>query len=84
MWIGNLMLVILNLPLIGIWVKLLAVPYRLLYPAILLICCIGVYSINHNALDVLHRPRCSGSSAISSSGCAASRRRCCSASSWGR
>jgi TctA family transporter len=41
MWIGNLMLVILNLPLIGIWVKLLSVPYRILYPAILLFCCIG-------------------------------------------
>jgi TctA family transporter len=53
MWIGNAMLVILNLPLIGIWVKLLSVPYRLLYPAILLICCIGVYSLNSSALDVI-------------------------------
>lgn len=44
MWIGNLMLVIINLPMIGIWVKLLSVPYRLLYPAILLFCAIGVYS----------------------------------------
>ncbi|MCC7039677.1 MAG: tripartite tricarboxylate transporter permease [Burkholderiales bacterium] len=52
MWIGNLMLVVLNLPLIGIWVKLLQVPYRLLYPAILLFCCIGVYSINNNVFDV--------------------------------
>ena len=52
MWTGNLILVILNLPLIGIWVKLLAVPYRLLYPAILLVCCIGVYSINRNPLDI--------------------------------
>ena len=52
MWIGNLMLVILNLPLIGIWLKLLAVPYRLLYPAILVFCCIGVYSINNTAVDV--------------------------------
>jgi len=52
MWIGNLMLVILNLPLIGIWVKLLSVPYRLLYPAILLFCCIGVYSLNNSAIDV--------------------------------
>jgi TctA family transporter len=42
MWIGNLMLVILNLPLIGMWIKLLTVPYRLLYPAILVFCCIGV------------------------------------------
>ena len=53
MWIGNLMLVILNLPLIGIWVKLLQVPYRILYPAILLFCCIGVYSINSAVFDVL-------------------------------
>jgi len=53
MWIGNLMLVILNLPMIGIWVKLLKVPYRLLYPAILVFCCIGVYSVNNNIFDVL-------------------------------
>jgi len=52
MWIGNLMLVILNLPLIGIWVRLLSVPYRILYPAILLFCCIGVYSLNNSAVDV--------------------------------
>jgi TctA family transporter len=52
MWIGNLMLVILNLPLIGIWVQLLKVPYRLLYPAILSFCCIGVYSINNTTFDV--------------------------------
>lgn len=52
MWIGNLMLVILNLPLIGIWVQLLKVPYRLLYPAILVFCAIGVYSINNNPFDV--------------------------------
>ena len=52
MWIGNLMLVVLNLPLIGIWVQLLKVPYRLLYPAILVFCSIGIYSINNNAFDV--------------------------------
>jgi len=52
MWIGNLMLVILNLPLIGVWIKLLTVPYRLLYPAILLFCCIGAYSLNNNVFDV--------------------------------
>jgi TctA family transporter len=46
MWIGNAMLVIINLPLIGIWVKLLSMPYRLLYPPILLFCVIGVYSSN--------------------------------------
>ena len=53
MWIGNMMLLVLNLPLVGLWARLLTVPYRLLYPAILLICCIGVYSINKSALDVL-------------------------------
>jgi len=52
MWIGNLMLVILNLPLIGMWVKLLTVPYRVLYPAILLFCCIGIYSVNNNIFDI--------------------------------
>ena len=50
MWIGNLMLVVLNLPLIGIWVKLLSVPYHLLYPAILVFCCIGVFSLNNTEL----------------------------------
>jgi putative tricarboxylic transport membrane protein len=52
MWVGNLLLVILNLPLIGMWVKLLTVPYRFLYPAILIFCCIGVYSINNATMDV--------------------------------
>ena len=52
MWIGNLMLVVLNLPLIGIWIKLLTVPYRFLFPAIVVFCCIGTYSLNYNSLDV--------------------------------
>jgi TctA family transporter len=52
MWIGNLMLIVINLPLIGIWVRLLSVPYRLLFPAILLFCCIGVYSLNNSAFEV--------------------------------
>jgi TctA family transporter len=52
MWVGNLMLVILNLPLIGVWVRLLSVPYRLLYPAILLFCTIGLYSLQSSVLDV--------------------------------
>jgi putative tricarboxylic transport membrane protein len=52
MWVGNLMLVILNLPLIGIWIKLLTVPYRYLFPAITVFCCIGVYSLNNSAFDV--------------------------------
>ncbi len=53
MWVGNLMLVVLNLPLIGMWIKLLQVPYRLLYPAILLFCAIGVYSINNTNVDIM-------------------------------
>jgi TctA family transporter len=52
MWIGNIMLILLNLPLIGIWVKLLKIPYRLLYPAILVFCCIGVYTVNNSVFDV--------------------------------
>jgi TctA family transporter len=52
MWIGNLMLVILNLPLVGLWVKLLKVPYRILFPAILVFCTIGVYSLNYNVFDI--------------------------------
>src|SRR5690606_23873064 len=52
MWVGNLILVILNLPLIGLWIRLLTVPYRVLYPAILLFCCVGAYSINNNVFDV--------------------------------
>ena len=52
MWVGNLMLVVLNLPLIGMWIKLLTVPYRMLYPAILLFCCIGVYSLSNSTFDI--------------------------------
>jgi putative tricarboxylic transport membrane protein len=52
MWIGNLMLVILNLPLIGLWVKLLKVPYQVLFPIILAFCSIGVYSVNSNVFDL--------------------------------
>jgi TctA family transporter len=53
MWIGNLMLVVINLPLIGMWVQLLRVPYRMLYPAILLFSAIGVYTVNNSAFAVL-------------------------------
>ncbi len=52
MWVGNAMLVVLNLPLIGIWIKLLTVPYRFLFPAIVAFCCIGVYTLNNNNFDV--------------------------------
>ena len=52
MWVGNVMLVLLNLPLVGIWVRLLSVPYRLLYPAILVFCSIGLYSVNNNTFDI--------------------------------
>jgi putative tricarboxylic transport membrane protein len=53
MWIGNLMLLVVNLPLIGVWVRLLSVPYRLLFPAILLFSCIGIYSIRSAPEDVV-------------------------------
>jgi len=53
MWFGNLMLVVLNLPLIGIWIRLLTVPYRFLYPAIVMFCCFGVYSLNSSVLDLV-------------------------------
>ena len=52
MWIGNLMLVVLNLPLIGLWVKLLKVPYHVLFPVIMAFCAIGVYSVNSNVYDL--------------------------------
>jgi putative tricarboxylic transport membrane protein len=52
MWIGNAMLVILNLPLIGLWVSLLKVPYRMLFPAIMAFSCIGIYSVNNSAFEV--------------------------------
>ena len=52
MWIGNLMLLVINLPLIGLWVQLLKLPYRLLYPSILIVSAIGVYSVNYRAFDV--------------------------------
>ncbi len=52
MWIGNLMLILLNLPLIGMWVQILKIPYRFLYPAILVFCCIGVYTVNNTVFDV--------------------------------
>ena len=84
MWVGNFLLVVLNLPLIGMWVKLLTVQYRFLYPAILIFCCIGVYSIS-NAHDGradggalrLHRLHRSSSSRWSP-------RHCCWASCSGR
>lgn len=52
MWVGNAMLVILNLPLVGLWVKLLTIPYRYLYPAIMMFCCIGVYSLKNDTFEV--------------------------------
>ncbi len=52
MWIGNLLLVILNLPLVGLWVSMLKIPYRWLYPIILVFSCIGIYTVNHSAIDI--------------------------------
>ena len=53
MWIGNAMLVIINLPLIGLWVRLLLVPYRILFPIILVLCCVGVYSLGNSTTVVV-------------------------------
>jgi putative tricarboxylic transport membrane protein len=52
MWVGNVMLLVLNLPLIGIWVKFLSVPYHVLFPGIMAVCCVGVYSVSNNPFDV--------------------------------
>jgi len=52
MWIGNLMLLVLNLPMVGLWIRLLAVPYRLLFPAIFVFCCIGAYAVDSKIFDV--------------------------------
>ena len=52
MWIGNFLLVVLNLPLVGIWVKMLSVPYRWLYPLVLVFSCIGVYTVHNYSMDV--------------------------------
>jgi putative tricarboxylic transport membrane protein len=53
MWIGNLMLIIINLPLVGMWVRLLRVPYRLMFPSIVVFCAIGIYSVNNAPVDVI-------------------------------
>jgi len=53
MWIGNLMLLLLNFPMVGIWVRLLAVPYRILFPAIVTFCAIGIYSLANNPFDLV-------------------------------
>src|SRR5690606_11755344 len=52
MWIANLLLIVINLPLVGVWVSLLRVPYRLLFPSIIVFCCIGIYSINSSSTDL--------------------------------
>jgi TctA family transporter len=52
MWVGNLMLLIINLPLIGLWVTMLKIPYRLLFPAIVLFCCIGTFGIANSLFNV--------------------------------
>ena len=52
-WVGNVLLLVLNIPLIGVWVRVLMIPYHVLYPSILMFVCIGVYSVNNNAFDVL-------------------------------
>jgi putative tricarboxylic transport membrane protein len=52
MWIGNLMLLVINLPLVGMWRRLLRIPYRWLYPATTVLCCIGVYTLNHSTFEL--------------------------------
>jgi putative tricarboxylic transport membrane protein len=53
MWVGNAMLLVINLPLVGLWVRLLNVPYRLLYPMVLVFCCIGIYSLNTSSFEIV-------------------------------
>jgi putative tricarboxylic transport membrane protein len=53
MWLGNLMLLVINLPLVGVWRRLLLIPYRFLYPATIVLCCLGIYTTNHSMFDVL-------------------------------
>ena len=83
MWVGNLMLLVINLPLIGVWVSMLKIPYRLLFPAIVLFCCIGTYRHRQQPVQCLADDRLRAASATSSSRSASSRRRCCSASCSG-
>ncbi|MDF2114324.1 tripartite tricarboxylate transporter permease [Roseiarcaceae bacterium H3SJ34-1] len=52
MWVGNLMLLVLNLPLVGLWIRLLSIPYRMMFPAIFVFCCIGAYSVNSEVFDI--------------------------------
>ena len=51
-WIGNILLLVLNIPLVGVWVSVLRIPYHYLYPAILVFVCIGMYSVNRNPVDI--------------------------------
>ena len=53
MWIGNLMLLVINLPLVGIWRRLLLIPYRFLYPATIVLCCAGIYTLNHSTFELV-------------------------------
>ena len=84
MWIGNLMLVVLNLPLIGMWVQFLKIPYRMLFPGICLFCCIGAYSINNSAVRSLSGGRVRVLRLLRLEVGLRGRRRCCSASCSGR
>jgi putative tricarboxylic transport membrane protein len=52
MWIGNAMLIVLNLPLVGLWVQFLRIPYRVMFPVVLLLCVVGTYSANKNVFDL--------------------------------
>ena len=52
-WVGNLLLLIMNIPMIGVWVRILSIPYKYLYPCILMLICVGVYSVNNSAFDLI-------------------------------
>lgn len=52
-WVGNILLLVLNIPLIGLWVRVLSIPYNILYPAIIMFICMGAYSVNHSIFEVL-------------------------------
>lgn len=80
MWIGNIMLLILNLPLVGIWVKLLRMPYAVLLPFILMISCIGLYTVNNSIFDIW--TAAAFGFALFKPGFVPAR--CCWASSWAR
>ena len=80
MYVGNVVLLILNLPMVGLFVNLLRIPYAYLYPGILVFCVLGVYSVNQSVVDVWIMLVVGRSRAICCASSASSSRRSCSAS----